>query len=740
MLRTPSAGQRAALVAALTCMSAGLNVCVAQAHDAPEAQSDGGGLEEVIVTAQKRAENLQDVPAAVSALTAHELEERGVTDVIGLSGLAPNVQINRIIDVTSIFIRGIGSKFLGSGSDSSVAFHIDGAYVSRPKAHASAFYDIDRIEVLRGPQGDLYGRNATGGSVNVITRKPTEQLDAYGELTVGNYGRMNFEGAMGGPLGERLRARVSVVSLNHDGFGKNIFTGNDIDDQEEYGVRAQLQWLPSDALDVLLIADTYQADDAAGGWHVIGPGRADVPLTGVVLGGTTAADPRDISSETDTVRKLDNKSTTLIATWQFAERWSAKSISAYREAQSRIDTDLDGVELFLAPLTEFEDAKSFSQELQLQWTGERSTGLLGAYYIREDMLGDVQVPFRVLEVLGSTGIGVIPAPFPPGTLFRPKADLDLEAWAIFLHGDYRITDRLKATAGMRYSSERKSTKGTFTAPTPFAPTITPMDDRAHWSDFTPKFSLDYTFTDAVLVYASYAEGFKSGTFVNNPNPPIDPEYVTSYEVGLKSRWLENRLQANLTAFTYDFKDLQVNRIVGAMVLIENAADAKVDGLEAEIAARIGENFDLALNLAYLDARFERYMTADPTHLELGTIDLSGNRLPVAPEFSGSLNLRQRFPLNDGSAVILSGNATWQDDVYFEPFNQPNAFQKAYAEYGARLAWESADERMTLALWGRNLGDKFAVLNGVVSTDVIGYPRLSAVNEPRTYGVDFRYQF
>jgi iron complex outermembrane receptor protein len=709
-------------------------------------------LEEVIVTAQKREQTIQEIPSAITAYGAEDLANLGVDDIYDIRGIAPNVEVVRIIDITTAYIRGVGSKFLGSGADGSVAFHTDGVYVPRPRTQAASFYDIERIEILRGPQGTLYGRNATGGSINIITRKPTEELDGFAKLTFGNYERINFEGAIGGSLthNNTLLGRLSVVSLNHEGYGENVFTGNDIDDQEEYGARLQLQWVPTEDFDVLLIADAYRAHDAAGGWHVLGPGKEGVPITGVLLGGSLPPDPRDIAMETDPERSHRIYGFSGIATWRIDDQWTFKSLSGYREGTTNLFTDIDGVELFLGPLKENETGDSFSQELQLQFSNDRLDALLGAYYFTESIDGDVDIPFRLLEVLGTCQppinscddlhLGIIPVPFPPGTLFSPDALLDTDAWAVFFNADYRLTDRLLLTAGIRYNYEKRKLDGTFTAPTPFAPTVIPHGGSESWDDWTPKLGLSYNFTDNVMAYVTWSEGFKSGTFVTNPNPAVEPEELTAYEAGIKALTWNGRLQANVAGFIYDFKNLQVNRIVGALVITENASDAEINGIEAEFAALLGETVEARLNLAWLDATYKDFSAVDPARLELGELDLSGNDMTAAPEYSVHAALAKRFNLANGSTVTLSGHYTWRDDQFYEPFNQPNAFQEAYGEFGARLSWLSTDRKLEVAAWGRNLDDETAIVNNVISTDVFGFPRLAALNEPRTYGIDILYRF
>jgi len=700
-------------------------------------------IEEVVVTAQKREQNVQEVPAAVSALGADALEAAGADDLTMLSGVAPTLQVSNTLGVPNVFLRGIGTSILGSGNDSSVAYHSDGIYIASSRAQAGAFFDIDHIEVLRGPQGDLYGRNSSGGAINVISRAPTRDFEDYARAGTGNHGRFELEGALSGPLaGERLLGRLSVVSLNHDGYGRNETSGKEINDRSEWGARGQLLLHASDAFDLRLIGEFYNGNDVSHGWSQLGAARPDVPLVGTLFGGQVASDIRDIRSEVDPRHDLEAYGTTAIATWHVNDEWTLQSLTGYRHSDSRVLTEIDNTDFRAAsPLDQREKFHSYSEELQVQWARDPFHALLGLYYFNSGVHGSTDIALPILELLGSTGLGILPDPYPPGTRYAQDGVVDTEAWAVFLHTDVELTEKLSLGLGARYSDERRTSVGVNTLPTPFAPVALPIDDRANWDAFTPKMSLDYRFSDEVRGYVSYGKGFKSGLFLaGNPNPAVNPEKVDAYEIGLKSLLLDRRLQANVAVFYNKFKDLQVNRIVGASVLVENAASATTKGIEAELTAQLGEGFDAVLTVAWLHARFDKYATIDPVRPELGTLDLSGNQLPQAPDYSAYFNLRKRFSLPGGSELAVSANVNWRDDQYFDPFNQPNAFQKAYAEVGAQIGWQTADDRWSVTLWGRNLGDETAFTAKVITLGAIGYPVLGSVNDPRTWGIDFGYQF
>lgn len=704
---------------------AGLLAATVHAQTADDASAGPGALlEEIVVTAQKREQAVQDVPAAITALSADLLIEQGVTDIYALSALAPNVEVTRVIETPSIFIRGVGSQLLATGADGSVAAHIDGVYVSRAKAQVAGLYDVERIEILRGPQGDLYGRNSTGGTLNIVTRQPTDELEAWARVSTGNYSQLDLEGAVSGPLiDERLLGRLSLVSLNHDGYTENVTTGNDVDDQSEWGVRGQLLWRATSSLDLGFSVDHYSARDNSGGWHVLGPGT-DEPLLGVTLGGTPADDPiREISSERDPRRVLELTNASLAATLRLSDTLTFKSISAYRDVRSDAYTDIDGVELPLGALDRQETAEQYSEEVQLSYDSDRIHAIVGAYYFEESLYGYSNTPMNL--------------PFlAPGSVYNPVADFDTEAAAAFGRIEISLTERLGLAVGGRYSWEERAVDGTVTTPTSVVLNV----GRRSWDDFSPRLTVDYDLADGVLAYATWGKGFKSGAFVNGANPAVDPEKVTTYEAGLKSELFHRNVLFNLAAFHYDFTDLQVNRVNGTLVITENAAEATIDGMEVEVRAALGAGFGLNASLAWLDARYDEYVTSDPARLALGPLDLSGNQMPTAPEWSAFANLRKQFDLSGGSELTASANYRWRDDQYFDPFNQPNAFQESYGELGARLQWVSASGLATVALWGRNLTDEKALLAVAISSELYGFPRLASVNEPRTYGVELMFKY
>lgn len=555
----------------------GLLASAAHAQSATEVEQEPT-LEEIVVTAQKREQPLQDVPVAVTALGADALREHGVTDIFGLTGLAPNLEVTKTIETPSIFIRGVGTQSLPSGSDTSVATHIDGVYVARARAQVAGLYDIDRMEILRGPQGDLYGRNSTGGTLNILTRRPTEKYEAWVRSSTGNYSRADVEGAMSGPLvDDKLLGRLSFVSLNHSGYTRNVATGREVDDQHEKGVRGQLLWNATSNTSLLFSADYYTAHDYSGGWHVLGPGKfvngvpvsalpASLPGYGAAI---FASDPiRQISSERNPRRALELTNLAATATVEMSDAMRLKSITGYRKSRSDAATDIDGSQLPTGPLTRKEHGEQYSEELQLLYDTQATHTIVGVYYLKEWLFGSSFTPITLPGI-------------PPGTVFFPVSHLTAQAAAAFGRIEYSITDQLGIAFGGRYSWEERSINAFIVQP--FPPNVTNVAQES-WQDFSPRLTLNYNVNPDVLSYVTVSKGFKSGTYVNAVNAVIDPEKVIAYEAGLKSELLNRKLQLNLAGFHYDFTDLQVTRIVGTNPIIDNASEATINGLEAEFQA------------------------------------------------------------------------------------------------------------------------------------------------------------
>ncbi len=517
-----------------------------------QSNSQGQGdslLEEIIVTAQRRTQNLQDVPLAITSLSADLLAKKGVRDMFGLTSLAPNIDVAQNNGRLKIFIRGIGKSLDNSGAEGAIAVHQDGVIISYPSIQGTSFHDIERIEVLRGPQGTLFGRNATGGAVNIITRGPTEELQVNARANIGNFSTREFEIGVGGPImKDKLLGRLAVYKVDRDGFGKNSFDGSDIDDRDEIAVRGKLKWLVTEDLTAELGIDYWDANDSGAVVHTFG--SAFGVLRGVAEGGSGAPNFRGVASETEEHRDIRTYGYSLTLNYEINDHWAFTSLTGYRDQDGVKLSQYDGTDAPGWPSTNEESGIHFSQEVQLNWDTDRINAVFGLYYFDDDIFVTNTVPFQF-------GVNI------PGDIFDERGHAKTEAYAAFASVTWAATERLNLTAGIRYSDEKRTTESSFQLRIiPFGLDLfIPLNNQRSYDAITPRFSVDYALTDDTMVFFTASRGFKSGQILpGNQSPPIDPEFIWSYEGGVKSILLDGRLKDNLSAFFYDYSDLQVSQL------------------------------------------------------------------------------------------------------------------------------------------------------------------------------------
>ena len=722
--------------------SVALAPLAAQAQSAAAAPAESAaaqpdeGIADIVVTAERRATSVQDTPLAVSAVSGDNLRGREINTLENLAPSLPNVNFGKNVGFARVAIRGVGLDTTVAGQEGRVAVHTDGVYISRPSAAISSFFDVDRVEVVRGPQGTLYGRNATGGAINVITNDPKQEFGGYARLTAGNYGLVASEGAITGPVSDTLSARFAYTITRRGGYGKNLLDGSDIDDDKEMAIRGKLRFAPTANFDITLAADYFQQDDNAFVYHFLGRGSPTVVPFGTVLGGRVAANPRDMYSETDQINTRRFYGFSAIANLDLGAA-TLTSITAYRSSKLDYQSDADGTDALVSRFQIQEDADQFSQELRLGGTAGRLKWVVGAYYFSEDIFANNA--FRPMRRL------VGPTPLAQGVDYR--GDMTTRAYAVFGQADYELVDRLSITVGARYSSERKGidSRGVVDFVTPYNATR-PLnynqfqDDSVRQSSFTPRLGVQFKPNDDVMLYATYAKGFKSGGYaVTSIAPPLRPEKLTDYEGGIKAEWFDRRLRTNLSAFYYDYADLQVQKIDGAAAIPLNAAQATVKGVELEFVAKPVSALELSGNISYLDATFDSFVTGDTARPALGNIDLAGNRLQQAPKYTVNLAAAYRVPVGSGS-VTLRGEMNYVDRVFFSFYNRPEVSQPANTKYNAFLNYAANGDGLNASLWVRNLTNRRTVSSSQVSAGFVGFPIMGAFDPPRTYGVTFGITF
>lgn len=744
-----------------TCSIAAMMFCtsgVAQAQtDGPTEAADSSQFAgDIVVTAQKRSESMQNVPIAISAVSGDALQRSAINGLEGLQSSVPNLNIGQTSGAARIALRGVGSENLGTGAEGSIAFHVNGVFIARTAAALSSFYDIDRIEVLRGPQGTLYGRNATSGAINVITKKPTATSEGYLNLTVGNYRTLRAEGAFSTPVvADKINARVAFQTMNRDGYGKNIITGSDIDDSSTKSVRATVEVLPSDTSSLLITGDYHHENDRNYVYHYFGTAGQDAagnPIApiGVLAGGVLPSNIDDVAHAKDPRNKRDfwGLSADLKIDIGFAE---LRSLTAYRETKYFTRTDLDQTSAVIAePFSQREDAKQFSQELQFTGDADRFRWLIGGYYFYEQNDARQVLPISTFSLGAPLSVAYLTQGL------ETVGPLDTKAAAAFGQFTYEVLDDLSLTLGARYSWEKKKVDNRLQIDfaTPYDQnnpliTLARLQDSTSFKDFTPRIGVDYKITRDILLYASFSQGFKSGTYnLGLIQPALKPEKITAYETGLKTTLGDGLGRINIAGFYYDYTDLQVGKVINNFLGLENAATAKVYGLEVESWFYPATNFELNANFSWLHARFKKYVSVDParpggdgvTTDENGVpaFDLSGNALSQAPEFSASAGAQYRLDLGE-HFLRLRGEVSWKDRIYFSPFNVREVSESPSAKGNVFITLSDADERWSLTAFAKNIGRR-TIQNAYVNTALVGFTVTGGLDEPELYGLTARFNF
>jgi iron complex outermembrane receptor protein len=687
--------------------------------------AESGQLGEIIVTAQKRAQTAQSTPLAITALDANALETHQVASLEDLSQVSPGVVIGQDIGVNRLFIRGIGLNAFSSGADPSSAFYVDGIYIGTAAGQLTSFYDVDRVEVVRGPQGTLYGRNATGGAVNLISRAPTEEASGYLDATFGNYGLYQFEGALSGPLTKdgTLLGRVAFQTIDHNGYGQNVTLGYGVDSENRQAVKATLEYKPTDSMRFTLIGEFFHQRDndyfiASFGAY---PGYT---LLGQSLGYLSLANQRDQATLTpQPENQRQGEAVTLTSDFDLNEYFQLKSITGWREFDRANGWDIDDSS---APLSDgylHEQEHQTSEELQLAFKGGGLDAIGGLYFYHETLANQTFFPFSA---------------FGPGLTYLEDGTMDIKAYAAYSQATYTVVPRLRLTGGIRYSKEDRSTDGVFQG---VGVPAVPTDAAKSWSAFTPKGGIEFDVAEDVLAYGSVTKGFKSGTFnIGQDNPPIDPEKILAYETGLKARALDRRLEMSGSVFYYDYTDLQVNKIIGITTLTTNAAAAIDKGIEFAARAKATSLLTLDGDVTFLHARFTDFTSVNPLTPTAPAENLDGNLLPGAPKWASNLGAELALPLAVPGRFALRVDGSYFSRVYFTEFNDPNLSQAGYVKVNAFLRYTSASDKWTVSLWGKNVTDR--MIAGVKTLGIAGYgyPIYGSYEPPATYGITLGAKF
>ncbi len=674
-------------------------------------------LEEILVTAEKKSSNIQDTPISVAAFTSDHLARSGIEDIYDIGLFTPGLIVNSEI-VGKIYIRGIGTENLTIGGDPGVPVHVDGAYVGRTSAAIFDLYDVERVEVLRGPQGTLYGRNATGGSVNIISKAPTDELYSSASLQYGNYDRLRVNATISGPISDKVQVRASLLRSRRDGFTPNVFTGEDLDTEDLWAGRLRLRFLPSENVTFDLITDFSYDDGRPAPFK-------QLEFSDLFEGLLGAFDPpslREVAQDSPVTGKQDQFGITGILNWDMGAV-TLTSITNYRDVEFAVQFDGDAVDLLIQNFEDTTNSEQFTQEFRL---ASNDAGplkwILGAYYFKDD--GDTEIFIPI-----------------PGFGFDilHQATISTKAFALFGQVNYDVTEKFSLTMGLRWSTEDKEafqfSDFDILFPAPFEQDLDESSNA-----FTPKFGFEYRPNSDLMLYASITRGFKSGGFTfNGFQSNFDPEFVWAYEGGIKSQLMENKLQFNASFFYYDYSDLQVSKLENNAGVITNAADATIYGSEIELVAVPNERWQFNAGLSLLHAEFNQFLTEDPSNPQLGTIDLAGNSLTRSPKVTFGIGAQHHYPINGLGELTLRVDYQYQGKSFFTAFNRDLSAQQSFGLFNARVTFTHEDGGWQLSGFIKNAFDKEYFLNILESGVETGKPE-GFLAAPRTYGMQLEYSF
>lgn len=706
-----------------------------EAATAPTSDAAGaGGIEDIVVTAQRRSERLQDVPVSVAAINSARLADTGVTNVQNLGQVVPSLSVSNAVGFTITFLRGVGSTAIGPGIENPISIYLDGVYFASTSSSLFEFSNIERVEVLKGPQGTLFGRNATGGLIQVFTRDPGQDVRMTANAGYGNYDTVKGDLYASGGIFENLVADFSLqFGTQGKGWGRNLANGDDVY-RNDHNVNVRSKWVftPSDSTKFTLIGDYADQENSFNG--VRAPvGTVTLPVLGVPPQGGDEYDqngnitPRFTNKNYGVSLKFEQD-------FGFA---SLMNLAAYRKSRSTFDFDVDFTPVPHLDAHLREQEEQFSEEIQLSsQAGGPLTWQAGGFYFRARGKYD---PAGVRSADVPTNL------FGPFEYVFPYGNQLTESVAGFGQATYEFLPDTNLTLGARYTWEKRTLSGystgiLFGGSDPILLDTTPKKS-ASFDQPTFRVALDHRFSPEVLVYVSFNTGFKSGGFNTQfvTDPPFRPEKIKAYEAGVKTDLFDRNLRLNLGAFYYDYKDIQVQKVGLASTGIINGASARIYGAEAEFEAALTDAFNVNGSVAYTNAKFEEFRDA-PTSAPAGGVpvlpgDASGNDIPKSPRFQATVNGSYRIDLADGAALHLNTSYTYNSGYALEADNIMR--QNAFDRVNASIRWVSADDRYSVRVWGNNLTDERVINYGSTLSD--GTHNVS-YEAPRSYGVTFGVKF
>ena len=670
-------------------------------------------LEQIVVTAQKRSENAVNVPISITAVSGDSLQTLGIPDVTSLPQVVPGLRIDFDGPSAQPTIRGVGSALLGPGLSPNVATYVDG--IIRPSTITTniPFADVNSIEVLKGPQGTLFGRNATGGAILITTQNPTFDPTLAARASFGNYNTVSA--ALTGSTGitDSLAASISLAKQQSDGFVKNLLNGSDAGQYNDYGIRTKLLYRPSDAIDIVLSYEHMNLDDN----RTVALGDYQGWSDGVLVPGAIIPQSRGyVANDFPDEQTSSVNDGTIKATFDLG--WGTlTSLTGGQWEDDFYSVDEDGSSAPVVGVDGTIKDHTITQEIDLNSESNDSIHwVTGLYYYNNGS----EWPTLQLSLGGAPLFNYL------------STDVRTQSYAVFGDVTKSLADGLFLTAGLRYGRDDVEAKWQFTGAGPKAPSH-------NWSDTTPRVVLRYETDAQSNVYASYSQGFKAGIIdaPSDSTTPISPEKIDAYEIGYKTA--HSRWRWDAAAYLYNYKDLQVSTYTVAGPLVFNAANSRIYGLDTSVTSQIAEGFVATLAAAYTHARYLSFPDAanysfSPTEgITVGTKDASGSQMERAPEFQGDITLKYTLAAMGGK-LDMSGLYSYESRVYFDPVEF--AHQGGYGVLNLRAQWNAPAGHWYVAIFGKNVTDKKYVNQVLPDSAFFG----QTYGEPATGGVEFGIKY
>ncbi len=684
-------------------------------------------IEEIVVTAQKREQSLNDVGIAVTAFNDQSIRELGLSQPIDLAAQTPNLNINDTLSnsIPNISIRGIGLNDYAVNNNPAAGIYVDEIYLVSPAMLSFQLFDLERVEVLKGPQGTLYGRNTTAGIVNFVSRKPTDVFEANISVGAGNFDRFTLEGAISGQITSGLNGRIALQTTRQgEGHQFNRATGKDVGEVDRTSLRGIIDWQLSENTNAVL--SLHSGSDKSDTW-LLKVDNALTPDDDAFFPG----DPFSAAGRPDTFLDIENNGASLVINGDLSESLNLVSVTGYEDYSRRHVEDRDGTALAYLDGEFLNDIEQISQEFRLTYSNSSLTVIVGMFVENDEVA--TRDHFDAPELLEPLGLG--------RSAIGNEYTQETNSAALFLHTEWQFADDWKLTTGLRYTDEEKEYRDVFTFLIPDGGTesqlFTPVTNNYDVSDVSGKIGLDYTGADNALWYASISKGFKSGNFQGQlaftPDPlaPFDEENLIAYEIGFKSRFLDNSLQFNGSVFFYDYQDIQIygpifDSPVGPLFGIDNAGDAEVTGAEFDLVWRLTGGLDIGLGLGLLDTEITDSVLPGVAQ---------GSELPNSPEINFNANIKYSRNIGDNLLAEAILDTSYKDDVNYDIVRAPvEAVEDGYWLTNLRLGVSAPKTEngggWGVHFWTKNLSDER--YRTQVLTSSVGFGETWGL--PRTYGL------